>query len=95
MDSELGPMIARPDPLRIEGMGAAPIAPVRDFVLEIPPKILIVDDDSGMRFLLEETLQKDGYSCESVSDGRMALQRLEEERFPIDPSDTESLSICA
>jgi two-component system, NtrC family, response regulator AtoC len=46
-------------------------------------KILIVDDDAGMRFFLDEALRKDGYRCEAVHNGQEALDRLEKERFPL------------
>ncbi len=37
------------------------------------PKILVVDDDGSFRFLLVETLRKEGYSVVSASSGQEAL----------------------
>ncbi len=37
------------------------------------PKIMVVDDDASFRFLLLETLQKEGYSVVSASGGQEAL----------------------
>ena len=48
--------------------------------LDLKPqiKILLVDDDSGMRFVLEEFLKKEGYLCDIASDGQEALEKLSE-----------------
>ncbi|MBI3812689.1 MAG: sigma-54-dependent Fis family transcriptional regulator [Nitrospirae bacterium] len=47
------------------------------------PKILIVDDEEGMRFFLTEALKKEGYPFETASDGREALERLQSGAFEI------------
>lgn len=51
--------------------------------MEKLPEILIVDDDEGMRFFLEEALRKEGFGCVTASDGREALDVLEDRRPPI------------
>lgn len=43
------------------------------------PKILIADDDAGMRFLLENLLVRWGYTVVSVSNGRAAEAALDED----------------
>jgi CheY-like chemotaxis protein len=43
-------------------------------------KILIIDDEEGMRFVLSNILKKDGYEVVTAEDGRQALQVLEEHR---------------
>lgn len=43
---------------------------------EVKGSILVIDDDRGMRELLEELLLEEGYETESVSTGALALQRL-------------------
>ena len=48
-----------------------------------PIKILIVDDDAGMRFFLKEALQKEGYPCDIAENGEEALKKLEQECFQI------------
>ncbi len=40
------------------------------------PRILIVDDDEGIRLTLAQTLSLDGYSVEAAADGQEALERL-------------------
>ena len=40
------------------------------------PVILIVDDEDGIRGLLKEKLEQDGYVCCSASDGNSALEVL-------------------
>ena len=39
-------------------------------------KLLVVDDDAGVRTFLTLALQSEGYSVRSANDGRQALQRL-------------------
>ncbi len=46
-------------------------------------KVLIVDDESSMRFFLSEALDKQGYQCTEAADGRQALARVEEERYDV------------
>jgi DNA-binding response OmpR family regulator len=43
-------------------------------------KILLVDDDEGLRDLYEEELDEDGYEVVTAKNGREALQRLEKEK---------------
>ncbi len=40
------------------------------------PRILIVDDEPNVRFVLERTLVKDGYLLETAADGAEAIQKL-------------------
>ncbi len=40
-------------------------------------RILVADDEEGVRAFLVDTLQRDGHSVDAVSDGRAALERLE------------------
>ncbi len=47
------------------------------------PKILIVDDEEGMRFFLSEAMKKEGYPFETASDGREALEKLRSGAFKI------------
>lgn len=47
------------------------------------PKILIVDDDEGMRFFLTEAVRKAGHAFDSAVDGKEALEKLEGDRFGI------------
>lgn len=42
-----------------------------------PPTILVIEDDAGIREMLEEALTEEGYTVEAASDGLAALQRLE------------------
>lgn len=44
---------------------------------------LIVDDEAGIRFFLEEALQQVGHSVVTVSSGEEALDRLREARFDL------------
>jgi len=46
-------------------------------------KILIVDDEKSIRFLLSEVLKKDKYTVDAVSDGSIAIKRLQEESFDL------------
>lgn len=46
-------------------------------------KILIIDDDEGMRFFLTEAMSKDGYRHAVASSGQEAVKRLENERFDL------------
>ena len=43
-------------------------------------KILIVDDDEGLRSLYEEELREEGYEVVTARDGKEALLKLEKER---------------
>jgi CheY-like chemotaxis protein len=42
----------------------------------MPPTILVVDDDPGLRHALVELLEKSGYTVEQASDGLMALRQI-------------------
>jgi CheY-like chemotaxis protein len=42
----------------------------------VPPTILVVDDDPGLRHALAETLVDAGYAIEQASDGLMALRQV-------------------
>ena len=46
-------------------------------------KILIVDDEEGMRHMLSLILHKEGYAAEAVADGRTGLDRLAEEDYSL------------
>jgi DNA-binding NtrC family response regulator len=41
-------------------------------------RVLVADDDPGVRFFLCELLRKEGLQCDAVKDGREALRRLRE-----------------
>jgi DNA-binding NtrC family response regulator len=43
-------------------------------------RILIVDDEARMRYILSEALGKQGYQCTEAIDGQKALERMQEER---------------
>jgi len=47
----------------------------------MPKKILIADDDSDIRNLLSETLTQEGYEVTGVSDGKEAIQKIEEQFY--------------
>lgn len=44
-----------------------------------PPRVLIVDDDSSIRFTLRELLRREGYETDEASDGKMALDAFDPE----------------
>ncbi|MGH9775321.1 MAG: response regulator [Candidatus Acidiferrales bacterium] len=46
-------------------------------------KILVADDDRGIRNLLREVLRKAGYSVATTSDGAAALERLHKQKFDL------------
>jgi len=46
-------------------------------------RILVVDDEPGMREFLEIMLQKDNYLVETASDGAEAIQRIESDLFDL------------
>lgn len=52
-------------------------------VTERPPRILLVDDELPIQTLLSFPLQRDGYGVVTVSDGREALQRFDEQHFDL------------
>lgn len=51
--------------------------------MAIKPNILIVDDEEGVRSFLSKTLSREGYSVNTASDGKEALQILKRETFQI------------
>lgn len=46
-------------------------------------KILIADDDPTIRLFLREVMKKAGYYVSVVSDGKMALKKLKQEKFDL------------
>jgi two-component system, NtrC family, response regulator PilR len=46
-------------------------------------RILVVDDEPGMREFLEIMLQKEGYSVETTADGRKAVEKIENKLFDL------------
>jgi DNA-binding response OmpR family regulator len=46
-------------------------------------KILVVDDEEGIRLLYKEELEDEGFEVDLVSSGEDALKRLEEEVFSL------------
>lgn len=46
-----------------------------------PPHILIVEDETNIRFFLEHLLQREGYLVSSVSTGEKAIQTVSEQPF--------------
>lgn len=53
--------------------------------MEMEPvtKILVVDDESSIRFFLKELLEHDGYQVTSVDSGEAALKYIEQEEFDL------------
>ena len=48
-----------------------------------PIKALVVDDEAGIRFFLEQTLQRSGYAVELAADGQEALDHLRDTPFDV------------
>jgi DNA-binding response OmpR family regulator len=48
-----------------------------------PIRSLVVDDEEGIRFVLEETLRKDGHDVTTASGGEEALDQLRDTRFDL------------
>jgi DNA-binding response OmpR family regulator len=48
-----------------------------------PTRILVVDDEAGIRFFLEEALARDGYEVLAVDSGEAALERIAAETFDL------------
>jgi DNA-binding response OmpR family regulator len=46
-------------------------------------RTLVVDDEAGIRFFLEEALQQAGHSVDTVSSGEEAMDRLRDARFDL------------
>ncbi len=51
--------------------------------MEPTAKILVIDDDMGIRFALREMLARDGYHVETAASGEEALRRIDEESFDV------------
>ncbi len=51
--------------------------------MSVTAKILIVDDDRGVRFFLEETLTRDGHDVTAVDSGRAALRQIASQQFDL------------
>ena len=48
-----------------------------------PIKVLVVDDEKGIRFLLEEALLHRGFEVSLARDGQESLEKLEENHFDL------------
>jgi DNA-binding response OmpR family regulator len=46
-------------------------------------RILIADDEPGVRFVLERTLAHEGYECASVQNGLEAIERIQHNEFDL------------
>lgn len=46
-------------------------------------KVLVVDDEKGIRFLLSEVLLNQGFEVSLARDGQESLDKLEEDRFDL------------
>lgn len=55
----------------------------RVLFIALNPNILIVDDESSMRFFLAEAMKKEGYPFITASSGEEALEIYKKEAFPI------------
>lgn len=47
------------------------------------PRILVVDDEESMRFLLSQVMKREGYDVATASDGEKALQHVRENNFDL------------
>ncbi len=47
------------------------------------PRILIADDEEGIRFAMRETLAEEGYEIEEASDGKEAVELFSPEKFDL------------
>jgi CheY-like chemotaxis protein len=61
---------------RADGAAPAIPEPVSRIRCAMPPSILVVDDDPGVRHALVEALLDAGYAVEQASDGLMALKKI-------------------
>jgi len=52
-------------------------------VMGIAKKVLVVDDEKGMRFLLSEVLQNQGFEVSLARDGQESLDKLAKDRFDL------------
>lgn len=48
-----------------------------------PIKVLVVDDEKGIRFLLSEVLSNRGFEVSLAEDGQESLEKLEENHFDL------------
>ena len=46
-------------------------------------KILVVDDEAGIRFSLEEALTREGYEVLTAESGELALEKISEQKFDL------------
>ena len=51
--------------------------------MEKPIKVLVVDDEKGIRFLLSEALLHRGFEVSLARDGRESLEKLENNHFDL------------
>ncbi|MBU0734077.1 MAG: response regulator, partial [Proteobacteria bacterium] len=51
--------------------------------MERAKKILVVDDEQGIRFLLSEVLLNQGFEVSLARDGQESLDKLEEDHFDL------------
>ena len=47
------------------------------------PRILIVDDEPNVRFILERTLRSEGYQLDTASDGLAAIQKIHAQDYDL------------
>ncbi len=58
---------------------APPLPPFMDTTSVLGARVLVVDDDAGVRSLLEHVLARHGYEVRSVADGQSALRAIRED----------------
>jgi DNA-binding NtrC family response regulator len=63
--------------------------PKKDKVTSLLTNILIVDDDSGIRKMLSTVLENEGYTVETVENGKQAIKACEKSPFDIALIDIE------
>ena len=68
-------------------------------VTAAPPRVLVVEDEPNIRELVCLHLGHEGYACEGVADGQVALQRAETDRYDLMVLDVmipglDGLSLC-
>jgi DNA-binding response OmpR family regulator len=51
--------------------------------MDLEAKILVVDDEPGIRFFLEEMLERQGYQVATADGGHAALERIAAEEFDV------------
>ncbi len=49
----------------------------------MPERILVVDDEEDLRYVLARQLKKDGYQVDTASDGEEAIQRMREHEYAV------------